>query len=97
MEIQNQGQYCKTNQRPKLVWLNTRDRHNSIYPQSIVSIYILEQKWSKIFFNNCRGQYTQKKSQSYISCQQKNQENVGNQENIDKLKKMLQESDENQQ
>ncbi len=27
----------------------------------------------------------------------KNQENVGNQENIDKLKKMLQESDENQQ
>ncbi len=26
----------------------------------------------------------------------KNQENVGNQENIDKLKKMLQESDENQ-
>jgi hypothetical protein len=26
---------------------------------------------------------------------QKNQENVGNQENIDKLKKMLQESDEN--
>ena len=27
----------------------------------------------------------------------KTQENVGNQENIDKLKKMLQESDENQQ